>query len=183
MRFALWGLLLALMIFVISGGHVLFLPLLFLLPLGGLLATAVVTDGGASPRRRDVMTRSMLRSRLRMLSVVGAIGVILGTMAVAPAPAKKAPSSTLQLASFHTRFGGSRFGGGGLFSLRRPYRYSYGRRPYSRPSLLHRVVRAVAIAYILHLLFTNGVFSILLWILVIAIISRLFRRRPRRYSY
>ena len=35
----------------------------------------------------------------------------------------------------------------------------------------------------IHLLFTNGVFSILLWILVIAIISRLFRRRPRRYSY
>jgi hypothetical protein len=36
MRFALLGLLLAALIFVISGGHVVFLPLLFLLPLGGL---------------------------------------------------------------------------------------------------------------------------------------------------
>ncbi len=36
MRFALYGLLIAGAIFVISGGHVLFLPLFFLLPLGGL---------------------------------------------------------------------------------------------------------------------------------------------------
>jgi hypothetical protein len=36
MRFALWGLVLAALIFLISGGHVLFLPLFFLLPLGGL---------------------------------------------------------------------------------------------------------------------------------------------------
>lgn len=36
MRFALFGLLIAAVIFVISGGHVLFLPLFFLLPLGGL---------------------------------------------------------------------------------------------------------------------------------------------------
>jgi hypothetical protein len=37
MRFALWGLVLAAAIFIISGGHVVFLPLFFLLPLGGLL--------------------------------------------------------------------------------------------------------------------------------------------------
>jgi hypothetical protein len=37
MPFALWGLVLAAVIFIISGGHVLFLPLFFLLPLGGLL--------------------------------------------------------------------------------------------------------------------------------------------------
>jgi hypothetical protein len=37
MRFALWGLVLAAVIFIISGGHILFLPLFFLLPLGGLL--------------------------------------------------------------------------------------------------------------------------------------------------
>lgn len=36
MRFALVGLLLAAAIFLISGGHVIFLPLFFLLPLGGL---------------------------------------------------------------------------------------------------------------------------------------------------
>jgi hypothetical protein len=36
MRFALWGLVLAAVIFIVSGGHILFLPLFFLLPLGGL---------------------------------------------------------------------------------------------------------------------------------------------------
>jgi hypothetical protein len=36
MRFALFGLLVAAVIFLISGGHVLFLPLFFLLPLSGL---------------------------------------------------------------------------------------------------------------------------------------------------
>jgi hypothetical protein len=36
MRFALVGLLLAAAIFLISGGHVILLPLFFLLPLGGL---------------------------------------------------------------------------------------------------------------------------------------------------
>jgi hypothetical protein len=35
MRFILFGLLIALVVFAVSGGHVLFLPLLFLLPLGG----------------------------------------------------------------------------------------------------------------------------------------------------
>jgi hypothetical protein len=36
MRFAAVGLVIALLIFLISGGHVLFIPLLFLLPLGGM---------------------------------------------------------------------------------------------------------------------------------------------------
>ncbi len=36
MRFALYGLLLAVLIFAVSGGHLLFLPLFFVLPLGGL---------------------------------------------------------------------------------------------------------------------------------------------------
>jgi hypothetical protein len=38
MRLALFGLLLAIVIFVATGGHVLLLPLLFILPLGGLMA-------------------------------------------------------------------------------------------------------------------------------------------------
>jgi len=36
MRFMLFGLLLAALIFMVSGGHLLFLPLFFLLPIGGL---------------------------------------------------------------------------------------------------------------------------------------------------
>jgi len=36
MRFALVGLVIAALIFVVSGGHLVFLPLFFVLPLGGL---------------------------------------------------------------------------------------------------------------------------------------------------
>lgn len=36
MRFAVWGLLVAAVLFLISGGHLLFLPLFFLLSLGGM---------------------------------------------------------------------------------------------------------------------------------------------------
>jgi hypothetical protein len=43
MRFAFYGLLSAALLFLVSGGHVLFLPLFFLLPLGGMLAIASVT--------------------------------------------------------------------------------------------------------------------------------------------
>ncbi len=36
MRFAVYGLLFAALVFLISGGHLLFLPLFFVLPLGGM---------------------------------------------------------------------------------------------------------------------------------------------------
>jgi hypothetical protein len=85
----------------------------------------------------------------------------------------------VRLAAFHGRLGGSRLGSGSLFRRRRAYGYAYRGRYYSRPSLLHRIARALAFAYILHLLFTNGAFSIVLWIVVIAIISHLVRRRSR----
>jgi uncharacterized membrane protein len=129
------------------------------------------------------MTKFLLRRWLRTLGALAAIGVVLGTVADAPAPARTTKPNTVQFAAFHSRFGGSRFGGASLFSRRRAYGYGYRGRYYSRPSLLHRVARALAFAYILHLLFTNGAFSIVLWILVIAIVSHLFRRRARRYSY
>jgi uncharacterized membrane protein len=129
------------------------------------------------------MTKLLFCSRLRTLGAVVVIGALLGTAAVAPPRARTSKPNTVQLAAFHSRFGGSRFGGGGFFSRRRSYGYGYRGRYYSRPSLFHRIARALAFAYILHLLFTNGAFSVLLWIVVIAIFSHLFRRRPRRYSY
>jgi hypothetical protein len=46
-RFALIGLLLAAVIFLATGGHVLFLPLFFILPLGGLFGHR--TRRGRSP--------------------------------------------------------------------------------------------------------------------------------------
>jgi hypothetical protein len=36
LRFAIYGLLLAAVLFIVTGGHLLFLPLFFVLPLGGL---------------------------------------------------------------------------------------------------------------------------------------------------
>ncbi|MEA2300990.1 MAG: hypothetical protein QOD61_1061 [Solirubrobacteraceae bacterium] len=45
MRLAAFGLLIAAILFLASGGHLLFLPLFFVLPLGGLL-------GGRRGRRR-----------------------------------------------------------------------------------------------------------------------------------
>jgi hypothetical protein len=36
-RFFVYGLALALVLFIVSGGHLVFLPLFFVLPLGGLL--------------------------------------------------------------------------------------------------------------------------------------------------
>ncbi len=128
------------------------------------------------------MTKLLSRGPLRTLGALAAIGVVLGTVAVGPAPAGTSAPHTMELAAFHGRFG-SRFGGSSLFGRHRTYGYGYRGRNYSRRSLLHRVGRALAFAYILHLLFTNGVFSLLLWILLIAVISHLFRRRARRYSY
>jgi hypothetical protein len=37
MRLVVFGLLIAALVFAVSGGHLLFLPLFFLLPMGGLL--------------------------------------------------------------------------------------------------------------------------------------------------
>lgn len=59
-------------------------------------------------------------------------------------------------------------------------RYGYG---YGRHSFLHRVVKTAFWLYILHLFFTHGGLSILLWIIIIALVVSLLRRRRRRYSY
>jgi hypothetical protein len=55
MRFALYGLLLAAVLFVITGGHLVFLPLFFMVPLGGLFGHrrrgTYGLRGGFGPRR------------------------------------------------------------------------------------------------------------------------------------
>jgi len=131
------------------------------------------------------MLRLSVNPRLYALAALTAACATLATVVPASAPAASPKSDSVQLAAFHSRFGGSRYGGG-LFGRRPSYGYGsrgYGRRYYSRPSLLHRIARVLAFAYIAHLLFSSGGFSILLWILLIVIFSRLFRRRARRYSY
>jgi hypothetical protein len=83
--------------------------------------------------------------------------------------------------AFRSPFGfGSRRSFG--FGSRRPYGYGYGY-GYGRrsPSLLHRVVKTAVWLYILHLFFTHGGLSILLWIIIIWFVFSLVRRR-RRYA-
>jgi hypothetical protein len=72
---------------------------------------------------------------------------------------------------------GFRFGS----SRSRGYGYGYGYR--RRPSLLHRAVKTAIWLYVLHLFFTHGGLSILLWIVIIGLVMSLIRRRRRRYAY
>jgi len=77
--------------------------------------------------------------------------------------------------------GGARLGGFG----RRGLGYRGGRRSSSR-GLLHRIARALAFAYLLHLFFSHGGLSILLWLLIIGLVVHFLRRRRRsrdRFSY
>lgn len=71
-----------------------------------------------------------------------------------------------------------------LLRLRPSRRYSYGygyRQP--RHSLLHRAIRTAAWLYVLHLFFTHGGLSVLLWIVLIGLVLSLLRRRRGRYAY
>jgi hypothetical protein len=88
------------------------------------------------------------------------------------APAVSVGRQTPDFAAFRSRLG---FGSRGRYG----YRYGYARRS---PGLVHRVIRTAIWLYVLHLFFTHGGLSILLWILVIAVVFSLMRRR-RRYAY
>ena len=63
---------------------------------------------------------------------------------------------------------------------------SYGFGGVSRRSghsLLRRAVKTAIWLYILHLFVSHGGLSILLWIVIIAMVISLVRRRRRRYAY
>jgi hypothetical protein len=94
-------------------------------------------------------------------------------------PAPMVAASTTVLTAFHSHlsFGGLRSRSHGFGSLSRS-------RP--RSSLLHRVVKTAFYLYLLHLFFTHGGLSILLWLVIIGLVVRLLtrrRRRRRRYAY
>lgn len=93
-----------------------------------------------------------------------------GAMSVSRAP------ELVAFRGFHLHLGG-----GGGFGRRRVGSGGFGRRG-SRGVLRH-VVHALAFAYLLHLLFSHGGLSLLLWLLVIGLIVHVLRRRRRRYSY
>jgi hypothetical protein len=111
------------------------------------------------------------------LLTAAVIAIAIPTIGLArPSIAVASPSSShsARFVAFH--FGARRsFGGGGGF---------LGGRSRSSHPVLRHVAHTLAFAYVLHLLFSHGGVSILLWLIVIAVIVHLVRRRRRtRYSY
>jgi hypothetical protein len=100
--------------------------------------------------------------------------------ATAATSSASAPTVHTQLARFGG-FGGRSFGRSGRGFGGRGYGYGSRRRG---PGIFHRIVRALAIGYLLHLLFTTpgGLMVLLLMVLGIALLmSRFRRRRMLRY--
>jgi len=120
---------------------------------------------------------------MRRLTILAA----LTTMLIAPvvvlqsasppggAPVSRAPE-LVAFRGFHLHLGG-----GGAFGRHRVGFGGFGRR--GSHGVLRRVVHALAFAYLLHLFFSHGGLSLLLWLLVIGLVVHLLRRRRRRYSY
>lgn len=124
-----------------------------------------------------------LRLLLVLLAATATPVALQVSTAAAAGVGPSGPESTQLLAfrghfgGFHlggSRYGRSRFGGG-----------VFGRRAATR-GLFRRIARALAFAYIFHLLFSHGGISLLIWLIVIGLLFHLFRRRRRRrdrYAY
>jgi hypothetical protein len=108
------------------------------------------------------------------VAAVLAIGTASAAGAAAPrlAPAASTARPAPNFTALPVRLG---FGSGRRYG----YGYGYRRRP---PSILHRVVKTAIWLYVLHLFFSHGGLSILLWLLIIGLVFSLARRR-RRYTY
>lgn len=116
-----------------------------------------------------------------MRLTAGVVALIVSVAGLGVAASTEAPSPHPRPIVLALRGGGFHLGGGGLFSRSRYG--SYGRYG-SRHPILHHVARALFYTWLLHLFFSSGAGSILLWIIIIALVAHLFRRRRRRqYSY
>ena len=112
----------------------------------------------------------------RLMTLVALLVTTLGPAVTFAGPAAAAHRSAApgpQLLAFR----GFHLGGGG-FGRRHVGFGGFGRRRSSHT--LRRVAHALAFAYFLHLFFSHGGLSILLWLLVIALMVHLVRRRSRR---
>lgn len=120
------------------------------------------------------------------VALIAAVVVVLAipTSAAAATPARGlAPAASVArpapvFAAFRSRLG---FGSRSRFGFGSTRHYGYGYSYARRPSLLHRVVKTAIWLYILHLFFTHGGLSILLWIIIIGFVLSFVRRR-RRYA-
>jgi hypothetical protein len=77
-------------------------------------------------------------------------------------------------AAFHSHF---HFGS----SRRRVYGIGGARRARRGHSVLRRAAKTALWLYILHLFFSHGGLSVLLWIVIIGLVVSFVRRRRRRY--
>lgn len=120
---------------------------------------------------------------MRRLAILAALIVTVVTPAVAlggslagGGPSVSSAPELVAFRGFHLHLGG-----GGGFGRRRVGFGGLGRR--GSRGFLRRAVHALAFAYLLHLFFSHGGLSFLLWLLVIGLVVHLLRRRRRRYSY
>jgi hypothetical protein len=107
----------------------------------------------------------------------------VGPSARASTAADPPASSKTQLIAFRGHLGG---GSRGLFGGGRSYgrgRKVFAGRRSGTHSLLRSIARALAFAYILHLLFSHGGISILFWLILIGLVVHFVRRRRQRYEY
>lgn len=123
------------------------------------------------------MRRLVLLLVLAALSAAAAAGPATAATTNFSRPAQPALAAAHPAPVFVRLGGGFRFGR----SRSRGYGFGYSSRP--RHSLLHRAVKTAIWLYVLHLFFTHGGLSILLWIVIIGLVMSLVRRRRRRYAY
>jgi hypothetical protein len=106
--------------------------------------------------------------------LVALLLALSGVAATATTPSAHA-AVPMRLLAFRGHFGG----GGFSFGRRRGVGV-FGR---SRHPFLRHVGRVLFFTWLAHLFFSSGAGSLLLWIVVIALVAHLFRRRRRRFAY
>ncbi len=128
----------------------------------------------------DLMRRLSVLASLLLALAVPAVG-LADQAGAAGSPAPPAP----RLLAFGGHFGGGHFGSGsprlgsGRSLFRRGRGFSGAGRGASR-GFLHSIARALAFGYILHLLFSHGALSLLVWLIIIGLVVLFFRARHRR---
>jgi hypothetical protein len=115
--------------------------------------------------------------RCTVIALLSAVFLVPAVALTSSAPAGPGPARASQLVAFR----GFHFGGGYGFTRRHYGLGGFGRRGSSH--IGRRVIHALAFAYFLHLFFTHGGLSILLWLLIIFFVAHLLRRRRSRRRY
>jgi hypothetical protein len=109
----------------------------------------------------------------------GTVVALCAVFALAPAAVYAAPQPGDGAAHVqNVRFGARGFGGRG-FGRSRPF----PARRYRSHGIARRIIRALAIGYLLHLLFTTPGGLIVLVLIVVLIMLAVRRMRTRRYGY